>query len=213
MMLQKTVPVWLACSMLCLTGCDQGKQLAGQAASAASASVDQALQGKSSEIAGQLKGLLAPVGVEASHVASKVASEAKAVLAKHVQPPLASDAHWLQLDQAVGLLPQQAGLFTPLSPIMPTLRQLLGPKLPVFIAAMALSTPLEKQQLIYVTGAASTARSAPRAWLMIDSKTQQLEVGLLRHGKLQVFRTAGKTLVRPDKIKLMIQPLLDAPPK
>ena len=187
------LPVICGCTLL-LTACEQGKQMAQQAASAAAATVDQSWQQKAGQVADQLKSTLAPVGVDASQVVAK----AKDTVSQHVKQALSPQADWQALDGLIGLTVAKAGLLAPASLIMPDLKRLLGADLPVLLDAMAVSQPLKKDQVLYAIG---SGVGHERSWLLIDTQQRKLEVGLVRQGKVKVYRSAGEPLFQPTAVK------------
>ena len=191
-----------------LTACEQGTHLAQQVASAAAATVGKELRQQANQmveqVANETKSVLAPLGIDASKVAGRV----KESVPEQVKQVLSPGTDWRQLDTLVGQQPREAGLFTPASPIMPDLNKLLGPDLPVFIEAMTVQEPLQKERVLYVIGQKKNSAAGATAWLLIDTENRKLEAGLIRKGKLQVYSNSGDALYRPSKIAMQIGTLV-----
>lgn len=187
------LPILCSCTLL-LTACEPSQQVAQHAASAVAATVDQGWQQKAGQMTDQLKTALVPMGVDASQAVAK----AKDAVSQHVKQVLSPQADWQALDGLTGLTVAKAGLLAPASLIMPDLKRLLGADLPVLLDAMAVSQPLQKDQVLYAIG---SGVGHARSWLLVDTRQRRLEVGLVRQGKVKVYRSVGEPLFQPAAVK------------
>lgn len=126
------------------------------------------------------------------------------IVPKHEVPTIAEQngrdiGAWASLDHMVDKKPAESGLLTD-SVIARELRDLTGNDYGEFLSLMAEASPLQRSQVLWLTGtpAGSTGRSG--AYLIIDQKLRKLEVGLRRNGDTTVYRTPGAVLAKPSAI-------------
>ncbi|SMC21957.1 hypothetical protein SAMN02745857_01293 [Andreprevotia lacus DSM 23236] len=187
-----------AACVISLSACDQVVDSAKQ--QAASMVAEQA-RNAANDLKQQASAVLADAGLDASKVAEQLSTQREAL--KQSAARLAG-SDWQVLDQYVGQYPQDLGLYTELSPITPELKSLLGDKIKVLRANMAVQGPLSRDGVLYATGNKAHQGGAEAAYVLIDTRQRQLEVGLIERGQLTVYRTQGSTLVQPKDVQTML---------
>lgn len=116
------------------------------------------------------------------------------------RPSVASPGPWAALDTMVGRLPKDSGLFTS-SAIARKIQDTLGPDYESFLRNMAYQSPLRRNRAtMWVVGSAA-ANSADTAYLLIDQNTQQIEIGVSKGGRANVYRSTGAPLKRPAEVQ------------
>lgn len=188
-----------------LTGCEQATQLTQQAASSVVGIVGEEVKrqtdGVIEQVASDANEVLQPLGVDTNQLASAV----KHKTGQLVQQVLSPQADWSTLLQFKGKFPQDIGLFTAVSPIMPGLEQILGDQLPAWLAAMSAPSPLHYDKVLYLIGNKPTAGKPDTAWLIIDPENRKLQAGLIQQGQVKTFSSAGEALHQPAEVQQHIQ--------
>jgi len=121
----------------------------------------------------------------------------------------ANALQWQQLETKVGSYPADIGLYQK-GVVAEALHQLLGKKMPVFLQNMQVSSPLGKDQLLFVSGNKAHQGGEEMAYLLLDPASKQLEVGLIEQRKLRIYRS-GPPLYRPAEINTMLDNLAGQP--
>ena len=187
------IPVLLVAG---LSACDQGAQLAQQAASSALAIVGDEVKTQANAVIEQTVGeanqVLAPLGIDASQVAGAIKQTTGVVINQALMP----SSEWQQLNDYTGKTIAEIGLLTAVSPIHAELQAVLGNDFAALNAALAGSSILKQEKVLYVIGQGS--------WLAIDSANRKLDVGLLKNGKWQTYSSKGEAIYRPSDISAML---------
>ncbi|WP_348946372.1 hypothetical protein ABHF33_07515 [Chitinibacter sp. FCG-7] len=188
-----------------LSACDQASQLGQNVASSVAGIVGEEVKrqtdGVIDQVANEANEVLQPLGLDAS----QLASAAKSQTVQLVQQVLKADGDWLQLVQYKGRFPNDIGLLTEVSPIMPELKRLLGSDLTWFLSQMSAPGSLQFDRVLYVLGNKPQAGKNDSAWLLIDAENRKLEVGLIRDGQLKTFASPGEALYRPAEVNQLIE--------
>lgn len=192
-----------------LSGCDQASQLTQQVASSVVGIVGEEVKkqtdGVIDQVASEANQVLQPLGLNASDIASHVASAVKTQTAQLAQQLLKVNGDWVQLSQYKGKFPQDIGLFTEVSPIMPELKQILGDDFNAFMKQMSAPSSLQYDRVLYVLGNKPQAGKQESAWLLIDPENRKLEAGLIQNGEVKVFSSKGEMLYRPAEVTQVIE--------
>ncbi|QLG89130.1 hypothetical protein HQ393_13250 [Chitinibacter bivalviorum] len=207
----QTVKRWTVLPALLLVGllsaCDQASQLTQQVASSVVGIVGEEVKkqtdGVIDQVASEANQVLQPLGLNASHIASAV----KAQTAQLAQQVLKVNGDWAQLTQYKGKFPQDIGLLTEVSPIMPELKQILGDDFNAFMKHMSAPSTLQFDRVLYVLGNKPQAGKQDSAWLLIDAENRKLEAGLIQNGEVKVFSSKGEALYRPAEVTQLIEKL------
>lgn len=118
------------------------------------------------------------------------------------EAPLTGDLASLQ--GSIGKYPNESGLFDN-SVITGPLQNLLGSKYDTFKTNMQVQSPLIREgNVLYVSGNKQHEGGSNAAYLLIDTATKALEVGLWENGKLTTYPAQGSTIVRPADIQTLI---------
>lgn len=185
--------------LLSLSACDQGAQLAQQAASSVAAVVGQEVKNQANAVIeqtmGEAKDALAPLGIDASKVGSALKTQANTLLGQALKSP----SDWQALNALTGKTATEIGLFTAVSPIEAELNTLLGKDAAAFKAQLA-SAILKQERVLYLLN----EQQGKTTWLLIDSENRKLEVGQIIDGKLKTFASQGEALHRPSDISAVI---------
>jgi len=119
-----------------------------------------------------------------------------------VRSPQASTGPWSALDPYIGRRPRDTGLFTN-SIIAPELRDMLGSDYEEFLRLLDVQSPLQRGATLWVVGHANP-EARDGAFLLIDQRAQRLEIGLRKHGNLQMYRKTGAILQKPLEVARFI---------
>lgn len=211
----QTVKRWTVLPALLLVGllsaCDQASQLTQQVASSVVGIVGEEVKkqtdGVIDQVASEANQVLQPLGLNASDITSHVASAVKAQTAQLAQQVLKVNGDWVQLTQYKGKFPQDIGLLTEVSPIMPELKKILGDDFNAFIKQMSAPSTLQYDRVLYVLGNKPQAGKQDSAWLLIDAENRKLEAGVIQHGQVKVFSSKGEALYRPAEVTQLIEKL------
>ena len=141
----------------------------------------------------------APVMAVSDAGAAMVATPA--VAQKVAAKPTKED--WSGLQMQLGQYPMDIGLFDE-PPLAATLAALLGKDLPLFREYTRTQAPLQKDRVLFVTGNKPHSSGEGAAYLLIDTDSRRLEVGLLENGKLRVFASPGEPLYKPKDVHTFI---------
>nr|WP_314899725.1 hypothetical protein [uncultured Deefgea sp.] len=195
-MLKLVIPAAL---LLGLSACDQGAQLAQQAASSVAAVVGQEVKNQANavidETVGQANEALAPLGIDASKVGSALKDKTSALVAQAIKP----NANWQALSGLTGKSAAEIGLFTAVSPIEADLNTLLGTDAAAVKAALG-GAILKQERVMYLLN----EQKGKVIYLLIDGDNRKLEVGQIENGKLKNFASQGEALHRPSDIQAAI---------
>lgn len=202
---------WLILPALLLTGaltaCDQASQLSQGVASSVAGIVGEEVKrqtdGVIDQVANEANQVLQPLGLDASQLASSV----KAQTSQLAQQVLKSNTDWVQLVQYNGKFPNDIGLFTEVSPIMPELKRVLGDELNGFLSLMSTPSSLQFDRVLYLVGNKPTAGKNDSAWLLIDTDNRKLEAGIIRNGQATTFTSKGEAIYRPAEVSQFIEKL------
>ena len=182
-----------------LSACDQGGQLAQQAASAVAAVVGQEVKTQTNAIIEQTMAeaneALTPLGIDANKVSSALKNQATTFLGQALKSP----SDWQALNAFTGKTATEIGLFTAISPIDAELNRLLGADAAAFKALLA-SAILKQERVLYLFN----QQQDKTTWLLIDTETRQLEIGQINNGKLKTFASQGQALYRPSDIAALV---------
>ncbi len=193
-MLKLVLPVAF---LLSLSACDQGAQLAQQAASSVAAVVGQEVKNQANavidETVGQANEALAPLGIDASKVGSALKDKTTALIGQAIKP----NANWQALSGLTGKTAAEIGLLTAVSPIEADLNALLGSDAAAVKAALG-GAILKQERVLYLLN------EQKATYLLIDSESRKLEVGQIENGKLKNFASQGEALHRPSDIQALI---------
>ncbi|RQO73242.1 hypothetical protein DBR44_10050 [Aquitalea sp. FJL05] len=197
----------LLASLFAISACTQQQNdAAQQAASAAISTAHAKLDEASAPLAALRQQASAAAGEAKQQAAQLVADNPALGLAvSAVQQGMGKSANavqWPQLEAKVGSYPADIGLYQK-GAVAEALRRLLGEKMPVFLQNMQVSSPLGKDQLLFVSGNKPHQGGEDMAYLLLDPASKQLEVGLIEQGKLSVYRS-GPPLYRPAEINTML---------
>lgn len=111
---------------------------------------------------------------------------------------------WASLQPAIGQYPSQSGILEN-SPLADPLKTLLGDKFAAFKTNLQVESPLQQDgDVLYLSGNKQHEGGSEAAYLLADTKTRALEVGLWQAGKLEVFKTPGSDIRKPTDIQTMI---------
>lgn len=197
----------IAMTGLCLlSACSQQQsEQVQQVASAAIGAAHQGLQASSAPLA-KLRLQASNVATEARQQFETLATSSPALgSAIAILKPASktgSAKQWQELENRVGSYPAEIGLYQT-GVVADALRQLLGNKFAVFQQNMQVSGPLSRDQLLFVSGNKPHEGGSEMAYLLLDSPSRQLEVGLIEQGRLTVYRS-GPALYRPAEISTML---------
>ncbi|MBT2185540.1 hypothetical protein [Sphingobium nicotianae] len=128
---------------------------------------------------------------------------------KNVVPPVAerkSDAAqgpWASLEGAVGRLPRDSGLFTS-SVVAPQIRDMLGGDYEEFLRSMAVQSVLRRRGPTLWALGTRARDSQDGAYLLMDQRTRQIEVGVRKDGKLSIYRSTGRILFKPGDVQKFV---------
>lgn len=197
----------LLASLFAISACTQQQNdAAQQAASAAISTAHAKLDEASAPLAALRQQASAAAGEAKQQAAQLVADNPALGLAvSAVQQGMGKSGNavqWPQLEAKVGSYPADIGLYQK-GAVAEALRRLLGEKMPVFLQNMQVSSPLGKDQLLFVSGNKPHQGGEDMAYLLLDPASKQLEVGLIEQGKLSVYRS-GPPLYRPAEINTML---------
>ncbi|WP_157088911.1 hypothetical protein [Novosphingobium capsulatum] len=104
------------------------------------------------------------------------------------------------LDAFVGRKPSDSGLFNS-SVIASKIRDVLGGDYELFLRNMSQTSVLtQENSFLWVTGSRAGDRDET-AYLVLDRKTQQLEIGIRSSGRNEVYRSIGAPLLKPADIQ------------
>lgn len=124
-------------------------------------------------------------------------NEVPAILPQRADP---SGGPYASLDKLVGRLPKDSGLFST-SVVARPLRDLLGADYDLFLLKMTHQNPLQRMgSRLWVIGNENT-EAQNSAFVLIDQKTQQIEVGIRKGGGVVRYRTIGEIPVKPREIQ------------
>ena len=204
----------LLASLLAVSACTQQQSdAAQQAASAAISTAHATLSDTSAPLATLRQQASAAAGEAKQQAAQLVADNPALGLAvSAVQQGMEKSANalqWQQLETKVGSYPADIGLYQK-GEVAEALHQLLGKKMPVFLQNMQVSSPLGKDQLLFVSGNKAHQGGEEMAYLLLDPASKQLEVGLIEQRKLRIYRS-GPPLYRPAEINTMLDNLAGQP--
>lgn len=204
----------LLASLLAVSACTQQQSdAAQQAASAAISTAHATLSDTSAPLATLRQQASAAAGEAKQQAAQLVADNPALGLAvSAVQQGMEKSANalqWQQLETKVGSYPADIGLYQK-GVVAEALHQLLGKKMPVFLQNMQVSSPLGKDQLLFVSGNKAHQGGEEMAYLLLDPASKQLEVGLIEQRKLRIYRS-GPPLYRPAEINTMLSNLASQP--
>ncbi|RMD01529.1 hypothetical protein EAY64_02185 [Aquitalea palustris] len=204
----------LLASLLAVSACTQQQSdAAQQAASAAISTAHATLSDTSAPLATLRQQASAAAGEAKQQAAQLVADNPALGLAvSAVQQGMEKSANalqWQQLETKVGSYPADIGLYQK-GVVAEALHQLLGKKMPVFLQNMQVSSPLGKDQLLFVSGNKAHQGGEEMAYLLLDPASKQLEVGLIEQRKLRIYRS-GPPLYRPAEINTMLDNLAGQP--
>ena len=204
----------LLASLLAVSACTQQQSdAAQQAASAAISTAHATLSDTSAPLATLRQKASAAAGEAKQQAAQLVADNPALGLAvSAVQQGMEKSANalqWQQLETKVGSYPADIGLYQK-GEVAEALHQLLGKKMPVFLQNMQVSSPLGKDQLLFVSGNKAHQGGEEMAYLLLDPASKQLEVGLIEQRKLRIYRS-GPPLYRPAEINTMLDNLAGQP--
>lgn len=195
-MLKLVIP---AAFLLSLAACDQGAQLAQQAASSVAAVVGQEVKNQANavidETMGQANEVLAPLGIDASKVSGALKDKTAAVISQAMKP----NASWQALSALTGQSAADIGLFTAVSPIETDLNTLLAADTAAVKAALAGSV-LKQERVLYLLN----EQNGNATFLLIDPENRKLEVGQIENGKLKNYASQGEAIYRPSDIQALI---------
>lgn len=183
-----------------LTACEQAKELSQNAASAVAGHVVSEVKNQANQaidqIASEADQALAPLGIDSSAVASQVKAKAADLAAQMLK----AGSDWKVLSTLAGETPQALGLFTPVSPVMPELKALLGEQLPAYLAIMQGAGTLQADAsgVLYTL---APGKKGELGWLLIDPVNRKLEAGIRQGGKDQVFASKGEPIARPAALQ------------
>ncbi|WP_373973759.1 hypothetical protein NT239_08820 [Chitinibacter sp. SCUT-21] len=203
----KTIRRWALLPTLLLAGllsaCDQANQLTQNVASSVVGIVGEEVKrqtdGVIDQVANEANQVLQPLGLDANQLASSV----KAQTTELAQQVLKTNGDWTQLVQYKGKFPNDIGLFTEVSPIMPELKLVLGDELTPFLSQMSTPSSLQFDRVLYVLG--NKPQGGKTAWLLIDTDNRKIEAGIIRDGKEKTFSSKGAALYRPAEVTQFIE--------
>lgn len=188
-----------AAFLLSLSACDQGAQLAQQAASSVAAVVGQEVKNQTNAVIEQTMGeaneVLAPLGIDASKVSGALKDKTAALIGQAIKP----NANWQALSGLTGKTAAEIGLFTAVSPIEADLNALLGSDAAAVKAALG-GAILKQERVLYLL----SEQKGSATYLLIDGDNRKLEVGQIENGKLKNFASQGEALHRPSDIQALI---------
>ena len=116
--------------------------------------------------------------------------------------PLTGDLASLQ--GSIDKYPNETGLFEN-SVITGPLQTLLGSKFDTFKKNMEVQSPLGRDgNVLYASGNKQGEGGSNAAYLLIDTTTKAMEVGLWENGKLTTYPAQGSTIAKPADIRTMI---------
>lgn len=111
---------------------------------------------------------------------------------------------WASLQSYIDKYPAQSGLLDN-SIITAPLQNLLGSKHAIFIDNMKVQSPLSRDEnVLYTSGNKPHQGGSDAAYLLIDTASRTLEVGLWEGGKLSTFPAGVLTISKPADIQTMI---------
>ncbi|WP_199052359.1 hypothetical protein [Aquitalea sp. ASV15] len=204
----------LLASLFAVTACTQQQSDVAQQAASAAISTAHATLGDASAPLATLRQQASAAAGEARQQAAKLVADnpALGLAVSAVQQGMGKATNalqWQQLEAKVGSYPADIGLYQQ-GAVAEALRQLLGKKMPVFLQNMQVSSPLGKDQLLFVSGNKAHQGGEEMAYLLLDPASKQLEVGLVEQGRLHVYRS-GPPLYRPAEINTMLGNLTGKP--
>ncbi|XZG71524.1 hypothetical protein ACTSKR_06605 [Chitinibacteraceae bacterium HSL-7] len=187
---------------LVLTGCDQvgesvQRKIDETVDKTTNAALDQ-LASEANKVIGNIDASGIVAAIDASGVSQKLKQKADALK----QSLAGSD--WQRLNDFTGQYPRDIGLLSDVSPIMPELKSVLGSKLDVLRANLAVQSPLQNERVLYVTGNKQHEGGFEAAYLLIDTEQRKVEVGLIERGVLTVYQSAGARLYRPADVETLV---------
>lgn len=204
----------LLASLFAVSACTQQQNEAAQQAASAAISTAHATLGDASTPLATLRQQASAAAGEAKQQAAQLVADnpALGLAVSAVQQGMEKSANalqWQQLETKVGSYPADIGLYQK-GVVAEALHQLLGKKMPVFLQNMQVSSPLGKDQLLFVSGNKPHQGGEEMAYLLLDPSSKQLEVGLIEQGKLRIYRS-GPPLYRPAEINTMLSNLASHP--
>lgn len=111
---------------------------------------------------------------------------------------------WASLEPLVDKYPNQSGLFET-SAIVAPLKTLLGDKYDTFKTNIGVQGPLTREgDVLYVSGNKPHEGGSNATYLLIDTRTKALEVGLWENGKLTTYPANGTSIAKPKDIQTML---------
>ena len=189
--------------VLGLGACDQGAQLAQQAASSVGAIVGQEIKNQANAVIDQTVGeaseALAPFGINASQVSGAIKDKAGSLISQ----AMPSNVNWTGLNSLAGKTPNEIGLFTAVSPIDGQLNTLLGEQATAFKAALA-GAVLKQDKVLYLL----SDKPDQATWLLIDTTNRKLASGQIVNGQLKNHASAGEAIQLPSEITALQSKLL-----
>ncbi len=149
---------------------------------------------------------LAACGNNEPAATAPAAPEATATVDNSVPPPAGAPltGDLASLQGSIDKYPNESGLFDN-SVITGPLQNLLGSKYDTFKKNMEVQSPLTREgNVLYVSGNKQGEGGSNAAYLLIDTTTKAMEVGLWENGKLTTYPAQGSTITRPSDIQTMI---------
>ncbi|QKJ67029.1 hypothetical protein HQN60_10160 [Deefgea piscis] len=189
--------------VLGLGACDQGAQLAQQAASSVGAIVGQEIKNQANAVIDQTVGeaseALAPFGINASQVSGAIKDKTSSLISQ----AMPSNVNWTGLNSLAGKTPNEIGLFTAVSPIDGQLNTLLGEQATAIKAALA-GAVLKQDKVLYLL----SDQPDQATWLLIDTANRKLAAGQIVNGQLKNLPSAGEAIQLPSEISALQSKLL-----
>lgn len=116
----------------------------------------------------------------------------------------AETVNWSSLNSYVDKYAHETDLLTK-SIIVPDLRKLLGKKFKTLDQNLEVQSPLSKDgNVLYLSGNMAHQGGSDGAYLLIETQSKSLEVGLWENSQFKVYR-AGEKISKPDDIKQMFE--------